>query len=132
MATPRVHGLSPLIMVSDIDRSVAFYRDVLEFELVIRNEDANYAMLRLGGAMLALIENTSDEAKKVTSEHTAAQIWVTGIDDLWNRIEPKIAGIEGIRAKAPHDRDYGVREIHLTDPDGFLMFITEDPTLKLN
>ncbi|MEM7743119.1 MAG: VOC family protein [Pseudomonadota bacterium] len=130
MGAPRFHGLSPLIMVSDVDRSVTFYTDVLGFEKVIRNDDHNYAMLRREGAWLALIQNTSDEARKVTSENTAAQIWVSEIDALWEEIEPLIKDMPDIRAKAPHDRDYGVREIHLTDPDGFLMFLTQDPTLK--
>lgn len=126
MAAPRFLGLSPLIMVSDIDRSVEFYSRVLDFTATIRNPDARYALLRREDAMLALIENTCEEARKATSEQTAAQIWVDEIDGLWAEIEPRIPDMALVRSKPPHDREYGVREFHLTDPDGFLMFFTQD------
>lgn len=60
------HGVSPIVMVADIDRTKAFYQDVLGFDLVIDNTGHRYAMLRRGPAMLAFIENTSAEAAKVT------------------------------------------------------------------
>lgn len=128
MGAPKILGLSPIVMVSNIERSLAFYTDVLEFEQLIWNETSRYALLRWEGAMLALIENTSEEARIATSEHTAAQIWVEEIDTLWERLGPKLAALPEGRVKPPHDRDYGVREIHLKDPDGFLMFITQDHT----
>lgn len=117
-------------MVADIARTKAFYAQVLGFDVIIDNADHRYAMMRRGPAMLAFIENTTDEARIATSEHTAAQIWVRGIDELWSQIEPKLAAWPDCSAKPPHDRDYGVREIHLKDPDGFLMFITQDRSLK--
>ncbi|MEO0360410.1 MAG: VOC family protein [Pseudomonadota bacterium] len=119
-------GLSPIVMVQDIGRTKAFYADVLGFELLIDNKTASYAMMRRGPAMLAFIQNTSEEARKATSEQTAAQLWVTGIDALWAELAPRLAGRTDCSAKPPHDRDYGVREIHLKDPDGFLIFITQD------
>lgn len=124
-------GLSPIIMVSDIARTKAFYAEVLDFEVVIDNAQSGYAMMRRGPAALAFIQNRSDDARRATSEQTAAQIWVREIDRMWEDLSRRIAGRSDCEAKAPHDRSYGVREIHLKDPDGFLMFITEDPTLIL-
>lgn len=121
-----IDGLSPIIMVADIARTKAFYAQALDFELVIDNQSSRYAMMRRGPAMLAFIENASDEAHTATSQHTAAQIWVRGIDAFWAEIEPRLADWPECTAKPPHNRDYGVREIHLKDPDGFLMFITQD------
>ena len=122
----KILGLSPIIMVSDIEQTKKFYANVLEFDLVIDNQKSRYAMLQRGPAMLAFIENRSDEAKTATSEHASAQLWVTGIDHIWSDLEPRLADWPDCTVKAPHDRDYGVREIHLKDPDGFLIFITQD------
>ncbi len=123
---PHILGLSPIVMVRDIARTKAFYRDVLDFELVIENAEASYAMMRRGAAWLAFIENGSDEARVATSQHTAAQLWVNEIDTLWSDLKPRLDGRTDCEVKPPHDRHYGVREIHLKDPDGFLIFITQD------
>lgn len=125
-AGPDILGLSPIIMVADIERTKAFYTEVLDFELVFDNQTARYAMLKRGPAMLAFIENTSDEARRVTSQNTAAQLWVTKIDALWPDLKERLSARSDHDVVPPHDRDYGVREIHLKDPDGFLIFITQD------
>jgi len=113
-------------MVRDIERTKAFYADVLDFELAIDNTASRYAMLRRGEAWLAFIENQTEEARVATSQHTAAQIWVKEIDALWADLKPRLDGRTDCEVKPPHDRHYGVREIHLKDPDGFLIFITQD------
>jgi catechol 2,3-dioxygenase-like lactoylglutathione lyase family enzyme len=53
----KVSGLTPLIQVFDMPASVAFYRDVIGFEVVMQSqpgEHFDWALLRMGGASLML------------------------------------------------------------------------------
>src|SRR4030095_15238124 len=59
-----VRGLTPLLQVYDMPRSVRFYRDLLGFEVmstspVLGEDRFHWALLRLGGAELML--NTAYE-----------------------------------------------------------------------
>ncbi|MDB5131041.1 MAG: Glyoxalase-like domain protein [Mucilaginibacter sp.] len=46
---------------------------------------------------------------------------VQGIDDLWNNIKGKLAGI---KTREPFDREYGMREFHIIIPHTkTLMFV---------
>jgi len=54
---PKIQGLCPLIQVFDMPRSLAFYRDLLGFEVVQQapsGDNCNWAWLKLEGAELML------------------------------------------------------------------------------
>ena len=59
----KVQGLTPLIEVFDMPTSVAFYRDVIGFEVVMQSspgDNFNWRLLRMGDAELML--NTAYDA----------------------------------------------------------------------
>ncbi len=123
MGIKNVTGLAPLFQVWDMRASVAWYRDVLGFELLHTHEPEGHlywAMLKLGGATLML------NAKFEDDKRPAQPPGVTGREDvtLYMSCEDVDAAYEQIRAKwdkvkKPETAYYGMRQMYLNDPDGF-------------
>ena len=69
--TASVHDLVPLIFVEDIDRSVAFYREKLGFDVAEKWEpDSKLAWCRLqrgGSAVVDFPRNSGRSEKRVSS-----------------------------------------------------------------
>ena len=47
-------GISPLLLVGDLDRAVAFYRDRLGFECELYGHPPNFAVVQRDAAMILL------------------------------------------------------------------------------
>jgi catechol 2,3-dioxygenase-like lactoylglutathione lyase family enzyme len=99
------------IFVRDIKRSTEFYRQ-LGFELV--RDAGTFVELRWENHLLFL-----DEQKHlpVPSDFPQAnmRVMVPNVDDYW-----QLANQLGARTINPiSDRDYGLRDFTITDPDGF-------------
>ncbi|MEM1360553.1 MAG: VOC family protein [Pseudomonadota bacterium] len=120
-----VPGTSPIVPVRDVAQSVAFYSEMLGFDLSIHNADAGYALLRRGPAMIALIGGADERALRATATNISAQIWLNDLDGYWDQIKDRADEFPAGSLRPPFDRDYGVRELHVKDPDGFLIFFTE-------
>jgi predicted enzyme related to lactoylglutathione lyase len=91
---------SPSLTVGDLDASLAFYRDVLGF----------------------VVEQTWDEGGKVVGVSLRAgnvAFWLGQDDWKKGRIQSKGGRLD----QGPTDQDWGVRDISLTDPDGFKITI---------
>jgi catechol 2,3-dioxygenase-like lactoylglutathione lyase family enzyme len=111
--------------VFDMPRSIAFYRDLLGFELISgapAGDDCDWAWLRLGTAELML--NTAYERHERPAapdpNRVAAHADITlffGCEDL-DAAHAHLRA-QGIDAKPPVTRDYGMRQLALTDPDGY-------------
>jgi glyoxylase I family protein len=120
-----VGGLTPLLEVFDLPASVAFYRDVLGFEMV-SGDESWWCMLRLGGATLML--NTAYERDERPPEPERERVRGHGDTSLYLDADP-----DGVYAhlrekrwpvKEPENTSYGMRQVRTKDPDGFqLCFI---------
>jgi len=118
-------GIAPLIQVFDMPASVAFYRDILGFELAMQSRPGNqfdWALLRGGGCEMML--NTLYEADKRPATLDPARKDVHGdlglyfhCDDLDEAYEYLLS--KGVRAEKPVVRDYGMRQLMVRDPDGY-------------
>lgn len=53
--TTELLSMRPNLPVEDLDRAVAFYREVLGFELAARMDDVGFALMKGGSAELALV-----------------------------------------------------------------------------
>ena len=71
--------------VLDLDRSIAFYRDVLGCEVVRRRDDLGLAHLRAGASMIDLV---SVDGTLGARGGAAAQLEGRNLDHLCLRIEP--------------------------------------------
>jgi glyoxylase I family protein len=123
-----IRGLAPLLQVYDMPKSIHFYCDLLGFELVSRAPEYapgrfHWALLRLDGIELML--NTAyefdDQRPQVPEPARVAAHQDTGlffscpdVDAAYRYIREK-----GIASKPPTAAPYGMKQLYLTDPDGY-------------
>ena len=100
----------PGFAVSDLERSIAWYRDRLGFEVTFTNGDPPvFALLARDGIEISL---TSADPGRVGKG--AIYLKLTGIDALYDRLVE--AGVEMIHPLK--DEPYQMRECLFSDPDG--------------
>ena len=120
---PIIEGIAPIVPVSNVARTVAFFTDTLGFEA--RTQDEDFALVARQGAGVSLVRATDEQALEATRTNISAYIWVEDLDGLWAELEAKLTPLGDQRVRAPFVQDYGMREFHVKDPDGFLLFFGE-------
>jgi glyoxylase I family protein len=131
-ATPLgLRDLCPLLQVFDMGESLAFYRDIIGFEIVLAapeptgpgSANLNWVYLRHGGATLML--NTRYDPDAVRPPHRDP-VQVAAHDDtaLYIACDDVDAAYEHLRARGvamapPRVAPYGMKQLYLKDPDGF-------------
>jgi len=118
-----VQDLAAVLQVSNIQRSLQFYRDVLGFKVgLTEGEPTVFAIIRKDRAILFLDE--SREGGDVPlNQYWAAYLWVDdAIDDLAAAFEKKGATI----VRGPETMPYGCRDFDVRDPDGHLIAFGQD------
>ena len=126
-APVEVSGLAPLLQVFDMPTSIAFYCDVLGGEIVAQSQPGprfDWALLRLGGAELML--NTAyeddarppapDPARRAAHADTGLYLGCRDLDTLHAHLRAR-----GLAVPAPIVRPYGMRQLSVEDPDGYLL-----------
>jgi glyoxylase I family protein len=124
-----IESLAPMLMVFDMPRAIAFYRDVLGFEVVTTSpprsqDDFDWGLLRRDGRELML--NTAydhdarpaapDSGRVVAHEDTALFFACPDLDAVYKHLRA-----HGIAAKEPTVAYYGMRQVWLKDPDGYVI-----------
>jgi uncharacterized glyoxalase superfamily protein PhnB len=126
--------VTPNLVVSDVQRSLAFYRDVLGFAVTATVPDASpfaFAMMQRDDVTVFL--NSLESVKEYPSLATR-QIGGTntlfivleaddikgGIDALFASISPRAKLFMGLK-----DQFYGMREFGIEDPDGYVIFFAQ-------
>jgi lactoylglutathione lyase len=124
----RARGLSVSLTVKDLEKSLAWYCDVVGFTLDRKDErdgQAYAASLKAGGARLRL--NKDDGAKGWDRvKGVGISLFFTTAQD----IDAMAKGIEqagGSLAMQPKDMPWGARMFKLVDPDGFMLSIASIP-----
>lgn len=125
--TLEVRGMAPLLQIFDMPASLAFYRDVLGFERVDDSgagDRSDWVWLRLHGVDLML--NTAYEADDRPAAPDPVRIAAhadTGlffscpdVDEAYRYLRAK-----GYDAKEPQIPDYGMKQLYVTDPDGYAL-----------
>ncbi len=119
-----VRGLTTLLEVFDLPTSIAFYRDVLGFELVA-GDDSWWCMLKLGEATLML--NTAYEDHERPPEPDPARVRGHADTSLYFASPTPDEIYADLRSKGctvtePTVTSYGMRQVSTKDPDGFQIF----------
>ena len=120
-----------ILAVADVERSLAFYRDRLGFEVEAVYDDPPYATLALAGTRLSLAEqgHPADDRPGValaapTDPSHADVVLVVEVDDA--RAEHGRLSGEGVRFLAdPYEPPWGGCRFFCIDPDGYLVEIEE-------
>jgi catechol 2,3-dioxygenase-like lactoylglutathione lyase family enzyme len=126
---------TPALPSADLERSIAFYRDVLGFEGV--HTEASFAIMRRDAATLHLWGATdeswherADWARPVVSGAesfiagtASCRVRVKGVDELYTHCTG-----QGVVHPNAHIDDtwWGTREFGVLDPDGNLIGFYED------
>lgn len=124
--------VTPNLIVTDIDRSTAFYRDVLGFSVVTTVPDAApfvFVWLQRGGVKMFL--NTPDGThvpelgRPVAGTATLfmtveAETAEAGVDALFDAIKSKARVVMPLVTQF-----YGMREFGIVDPDGYIIFFAQ-------
>ena len=122
MTTPAYQAktLSPIVPIADMDRSIRFYNEVLGFQTAMQS--AEYSILTREGASLHLTMAADESVLEVTRGHMSFYLEIRGIETLWEHV---FAFKERYKIRDLSDREYGMREFHILDPDGCLIFVGE-------
>jgi lactoylglutathione lyase len=108
----------PILLVSDLQRALGFYRDLLGFEVIYcfpSEREPVFVSLSIDGGKLAL--GATEEP--VQSASTAIWLYADDVDDAVTRLRE--AGVRVIAE--PADQPWGERVASVADPDGFSVHI---------
>jgi uncharacterized glyoxalase superfamily protein PhnB len=125
-----VGGMAPLLQVYDMNEALGFYRDALGFAVVqaspgVETPEGRYfhwCWLKLGGAHLML--NTAwDEGERPPGRDAARQAAHRDTGLFFDCPDPDAVAAalaaKGLAARGPKDAPYGMRQLYVTDPDGY-------------
>ena len=116
-------GVTPLFQVFDMRESIAWYCDVLGFELKQKHEPDGHlywAMLKLGDAVLMLNSKYEDDkrpsAPPPAPEHSDVTLYFScpNVNEAYEHIRAKLSNV-----KPPKVTYYGMKQLTIADPDGF-------------
>ena len=124
-----ISKLTPNLVVADVDRSLAFYRDVLGFEIQVTVPDAGpfvFAAVTRGDVEVFL--NARDAA---VAEYPAFRdrpvggtltlfMEVTGVEAAYEAIGSRVTVVMPLEKKW-----YGTTEFAFLDPDGYVITFAE-------
>jgi glyoxylase I family protein len=123
--TLRIGSFATLLQVFDMPASLAFYRDVLGFEVaseVPADDRCDWVLLTLHGSELML--NTAYESDERPQAPDPARIAAHGDVVLYfdcEDVEVAYAYLHerNVATNALTIADYGMKQLYLTDPDGY-------------
>ena len=116
--TARITGISPVLLVSDIGRSVDYYRDRLGFTCTTFGTPPTFASAERDGSSI-LLALCPEPDRIVPNWKIVDQTWnvylrVDDADAMYAEVQERGAGIDYTLYDAPH----GFREFGVQDPDG--------------
>lgn len=122
-----IQSMTPLIEVFDMPTALRFYRDVLGFELVEQSsegDNCDWCLLRLSNNHLML--NTAYEADERPPSPDPSRVSAHRDTALFFGCpDPDAAYVylrdKGIDLKPPKNAPYGMRQLYLNDPDGYVL-----------
>jgi uncharacterized glyoxalase superfamily protein PhnB len=126
--------VTPNLVVSNVERSMAFYRDVLGFAVTATVPDSGpfvFAWMQRDGVSVFLNSHASVEehaelaARPIGGTATLyimleADDPASGVDALFASVSPRASVM-----MPPKDQFYGMREFGVEDPDGYVIFFAQ-------
>lgn len=112
--------LSPMIPSFHIEKTAAFFKDVLDFLPVLDSE--TYAIYQKDNLTIHILRAGQDIGQM------EFYLEVDDIDNLWATVKDKL---NGLKVKEPFNQEYGMREIHIGVPQtNALLFIGQELKTK--
>jgi len=123
---PTIEDAVSIVSVRDIDRTMAFYSEVLNFENRFVSEDKNFAIAVHGDAAIHFVQTDHTGALKATANHTAIYLWVNKIDKIYALLRTQLEMLPKDRLRRLFTTEYGMQEFHVKDPDGCALLFGEN------
>lgn len=115
-----VKKISPMLAVANMDETLAFYQEVLGFTAMMKSP--GYSIVERDGLTIHFMKAASKHVMECVRGHTEIYIEVSGIRSLWEHVK---TFKERYRVRDLFDREYGMTEFHVEDPNGCLVFVGE-------
>ncbi len=112
--------ISPMLAVADMEETLGFYQEVLGF--TARMKSPEYAIVERDGQTIHFMKAASEHVMECVRGHTEIYIEVSGIRSLWEHVK---TFNERYSIRDLFDREYGMTEFHIGDPNGCLVFVGE-------
>jgi predicted enzyme related to lactoylglutathione lyase len=116
--------ISPMLAAANMEETVVFYKSVLGFTPT-RNS-SEYSIVERDGQTIHFMKAASEEVMRCVRGHTEIYIEVCGIRSMWEHVK---TFKDRYRIRDLFEREYGMTEFHIEDPNGCLIFVGE-PTSK--
>lgn len=121
--------LTPNLMVEDVARTLAFYRETLGFEVLTtlpEQEPFAFAMVKRDGvelmfqSRLSLSENVPALSGAPIGASQTFYMEVTGIKDLYESLRDRVEIVVDF-----HETFYGTQEFYFRDINGYILSCSE-------
>ena len=117
--------VTPNLIVTNVERSLAFYRDVLGFAVAATVPDASplvFAWVQREGISVFLnsVESVRAEQPELAARPVEAGTIAEGVDALFTTVEAHARVVMTLK-----DQFYGMREFAIEDPDGYVIVFAQ-------
>ncbi len=126
-----IKSCTPLLNVSDCERSLAFYRDVLGFEVASTwDEDGRIAWAELASGPVKLMLNGrgGDPGHRFARPLYRDVVICLGVESV-HALCAQLRS-HGLEAPEPEAQEYGLDEIVIRDPDGYDLALSSPTDLS--
>ena len=114
--------MAPLLQVFDMPTSLAFYRDIIGFEVVQSTPD--WAWLKRDDVEVMLNTRYESDARPPTPDplrveahdDTALYFGCPDVDGAYAYLQSR-----GVETQEPRVAPYGMKQLYLYDPDGYAL-----------
>ena len=131
MTRPTTTAISPFFIVSDVDQTIAFYRDKLGFETRFQEPDRNpfFAIIGRDGAQI-FIKSEKDVAplpnpKRHPDMKWDAFVYAPDPDALAAEFADRFSDGGAVFSVPLKDTNDGLRGFEISDPDGYVLFFDD-------
>ena len=111
------------MLVSSLDRSIEFYRNVLGYDVEFQYEDFYAGLIRDEHALHLKCATPVHEERKFrqANEHLDLTFIITELDTMYEHLKEQAVEI----AQKLREMPYG-REFYIADPDGYILAFMEE------
>jgi len=123
----KMGDVSPGITANDLEKSLAWYRDVVGFAVEERWErDGKLAGVQLRAGKVTFMLGQDDWKKgRDRKKGEGFRLYCMTTQDI-DALAAKIVARGGTLDQGPKDQPWGMRDFALTDPDGFKITIAKE------
>ena len=111
--------VTPFLHVADLNATLAFFTDVLGFNVLHR--EADYAYIHRETVGFRILEAGTQNREVRGDRRFRYYIDVRDVDALYAELKPQLDTLPPADVHGPADKDYGQRELLVLAPDGDLI-----------